>query len=160
MLDLKGYTPSERIEAKNFTIRKLEASDVERDYATFMASAGAIVSQRGGTWPDGTETLEEDVIDLSWHQREFELGTSFAYQVITPDNSAMLGCVYFYPPKHPNNGASEFEPEGTDLSVSLWTTQDAYDSGVYDELYHFVEEWLKQWPFTKPCITNLIKPKN
>ena len=159
-LNISGYTPSSNIETEHFIIRKLETSDVERDYATFIANADAIKKQRGGTWPVGNETLEEDRIDLSWHQREFELGTSFAYQVVTPDNSDMLGCVYFYPPQHPNNSAAVYEPEGIDVSVNFWVTQSAFESGIYDELFHFVEDWLKDWPFKNPVITNLIKPSN
>jgi hypothetical protein len=157
---VENYQPKERIETPDFIIRKLEAADVERDYETFISNIDAIKMQRGGTWPDGTETLEEDRIDLGWHQREFELGISFAYQVMSPDEQEMLGCVYFYPPKHPNNGASQYEPEGIDVSVNLWTTEEAYQSGIYDKLYRFTEEWLKEWPLTSPVITNLIKPES
>jgi hypothetical protein len=158
MLNLNNYIPNEKIVTENFVIRKLEASDVERDYKTFINNVEAVKRQRGGTWPDGTETLEEDRIDLSWHQREFELGTSFAYQVLSPDEQEMYGCVYFYPPKHPNNGAAQYEPEGIDVSVNFWTTEEAYQAGIYDKLYKFVEEWLEEWPFRSPVITNLIKP--
>lgn len=160
MLDTKNYEPKERIETVDFIIRKLTPEDVERDFTTFMTSKNAIKNQRGGTWPDGTETLEEDRIDLSWHQREFELGTSFAYQVISPDEQEMLGCVYFYPPNHPNNGASQYEPEGIDVSINLWTTESAYQSGVYDKLYRFTQQWVKEWPFESPVITNLITPQD
>ena len=160
MFDLSNYQPKDRVETKDFVIRKLAADDVERDFATFINNVDAIKMQRGGTWPDGTETLEEDRVDLSWHQREFELGLSFAYQVLSPDEKEMLGCVYFYPPKHPNNGAAQYEPEGIDVSVNLWVTQSAYDDGLYDQLYKFTENWLKEWPFQNHCITNLIKPSN
>ncbi len=78
---------------------------------------------------------------------------------MSPDEQEMLGCVYFYPPKHPNNGASQYEPEDIDVSVNLWTTESAYQAGVYDKLYRFTEEWLKEWPFKSPCITNLLKPE-
>ena len=159
MLQIGEYQPKERIETEYFVIRKLTPADVKRDFATFTAAKDAIKKQRGGTWPDGTETLEEDRIDLSWHQREFELGTSFAYQVLSPDEQEMYGCVYFYPPKHPNNGAAQYEPEGIDVSVNLWTTESAYQAGVYDKLYKFTERWLEEWPFNAPVITNLIKPK-
>lgn len=158
MLNLKDYKAQNRINTEDFIIRKLEANDVERDYQTFISNIDAIKAQRGGTWPDGTETVEDDMIDLSWHQREFELGTSFAYQVISPDETEMLGCIYFYPPKHPNNGAAQYESEGIDASVNLWVTQIAFDTGIYEKLYRYTEQWLTEWPFEKPEITNLIKP--
>ena len=158
MLKLEGYKPTERIETKDFTICSIEANRFEADYQTFIANKEAIKKQRGGTWPDGTETLEENKIDLSWHQREFELGTSFAYHVMSPDESQILGCVYFYPPKHPNNAAAQYEPEGIDVSVNFWVTEAAFEGGLYDQLYHFVQQWVKDWPFKNPSITNLIKP--
>lgn len=160
MLYIGSYKPKERLETPDFIIRKLTPDDVERDFTTFIASKDVIKNQRGGTWPDGTETLEEDRIDLSWHQREFELGTSFAYQVMSPDEQKMYGCVYFYPPQHPNNGAAQYEPAGIDASVNLWTTEVAYQNGIYDALYRFTEQWLKEWPFQSPAITNLLKPKS
>ena len=160
MFSLGGYQPARRKVTPDFVIVNLTPLDTERDYKTFIANKDAIKAQRGGTWPDGTETLEEDRVDLSWHQREFELGTSFAYQVISPDEQEMYGCVYFYPPKHPNNGAAQYEPEDIDVSVNLWTTESAYSAGIYDKLYRFTEQWLKEWPFTNPAITNLIKPHN
>ena len=159
MFNLNGYKPKERFVTGKFVIRKLEATDVERDYATFIANADAIKAQRGGDWPSGSETLEEDRLDLGWHQREFEIGTSFAYQVMEPDEQEMIGCVYFYPPGHPNNAASVHEPKGIDASVNLWVTQPVFDSGLYNELYYFVQKWLVQWPFKNPYISNPLKPK-
>jgi len=158
VFNLGKFKPVERIETPDFILQKLTPADVERDFATFMSNKDAIKLQRGGVWPDGTETLEDDKIDLSWHQREFELGTSFAYQVVSTDELEMIGCVYFYPPDHPNNGASQYEPEGIDASVSIWTTEKHFRLGVYDQLYLFTQQWLKQWPYSNPHITNLQKP--
>ena len=45
----------------------------------------------GDTWPDGL-TLEVNLIDLAWHQREFTIGHSFAYTVMNDDESRCLGC--------------------------------------------------------------------
>ena len=46
-------------------------------------------------WPEGL-TREKNLIDLAWHQREFEAHRSFAWVV---ENTAgdYLGCLYIYP---------------------------------------------------------------
>jgi hypothetical protein len=76
---LNNFKPNERIETEDFVIRKLEAKDVALDLAAVQSSIDIIKKVRGGTWPDSNIELEENRIDLSWHQREFEVGTSFAY---------------------------------------------------------------------------------
>ncbi len=159
MFSFKDYKPPEKIETSTFIIRKLEARDAELDYKAVMSSIDTIKKQRGGTWPTTELTLEEDAIDLGWHQREFEFGSSFAYVVTNPGGDEQLGCVYFYPPKHPMDSATVNIPEGTDAVVNLWVTQKAFDQGFYDELYHFVEHWLPDWPFKNPYMSNLLKPK-
>lgn len=159
MLKLGTYQPKERIATDHFVIRKLEARDAKIDYEAVMSSIETIKKQRGGTWPTEDLTFEDDVIDLGWHQREFESGGSFAYAVTNIEDTEELGCVYFYPPGHPMNSTGANYPEGTDVCVNLWVTQKAFDNGLYDKLYVFVEGWLRQWPFEKPLITNPLKPQ-
>jgi hypothetical protein len=155
------YIPIERVETKNFIIRKLEARDVYIDYVAYMSSIEAIKKQRGGTWPQPDTTIEDNLIDLGWHQREFELKTSFAFIVTNLEGNASLGCVYFYPVGHPMNSASTNVPQATDVVINMWTTQAALDSGLYDELYRFVEDWVREkWPFQQPYYSNLLKPNN
>ena len=45
--------------------------------------------------------LEENLIDLGWHHREFTIRHSFAYTVMTLDESRSLGCAYLYPAADP-----------------------------------------------------------
>jgi hypothetical protein len=42
-------------------------------------------------------TLEQNLIDLGWHQKEFQRRRSFAYTVVHPSESQVLGCVYINP---------------------------------------------------------------
>ena len=41
-------------------------------------------------------TKEKNLIDLAWHQREFEARRSFAW-VIEDSTGTYLGCLYVYP---------------------------------------------------------------
>jgi len=79
-----------------FTLKALSVDDLLRDFGAVMASAAEIKAARpGSTWPDGL-TIEKNLIDLAWHQREFEARRSFAW-VIENSDGAYLGCLYVYP---------------------------------------------------------------
>ena len=78
------------------TLRALTVADLERDFSAVMESAADIkAANPGSNWPDGL-TKEKNLIDLAWHQREFEARRSFAW-VIEDGTGAYLGCVYVYP---------------------------------------------------------------
>ena len=93
MLELGNYQPKQKIVTNSFIIRKIMAADAAMDYAAVMSSVDAIKAQRGGTWPNGNDTLEENSIDLAWHQRDFECQYSFAYVVTRLDGTEELGWV-------------------------------------------------------------------
>ena len=80
----------------DFTLRALTVNDLERDFAAVMESAAEIkTANPGSSWPDGL-TKDKNLIDLAWHQREFEARRSFAW-VIEDGDGAYLGCLYVYP---------------------------------------------------------------
>ncbi len=60
---------------------------------------------------------------------------SFAYTVVAPDESRVLGCVYVYP------------DDEADALVRLWVRRDAYEE--LDALLEAeVRAWLeREWPF-------------
>lgn len=81
---------------EGFTLRILTVDDVERDYLAVMESAAEIKSATpGSTWPQGL-TLHDNLLDLAWHQREFESRRSFAW-IIEGGGGEYLGCLYLYP---------------------------------------------------------------
>jgi hypothetical protein len=74
---------------------------VVKDYDAVMTSADRL-RERFPLWnwpPKDGLSLEEDLIDLAWHQKEAELKRSFNYVVMSPDESRVLGCVYVDPPE-------------------------------------------------------------
>lgn len=151
----KEFSVPERLETPKFLIRMLKKSDVDLDYKAVMSSIDEIVKTRGGTWPTNELTQEEDLKDLFWHENEFKNKTSFAYTVMNPDQTECLGCFYFYKPN-----TRKPAPNDSDVDVSFWVTQKAYDKGLYIELYQTIKDWMeKEWPFKNPFWTNLEIPQ-
>jgi hypothetical protein len=119
--------PSELITA-NFTLRILSVDDVEKDFEAVTSSAERLrkVWPDSG-WPDGL-TLRQNLVDLGWHEKEFQNRTSFAYTMVAPDESQVLGCVYFYPTDKALRGRTALPPRGrawsqyplADVIKSFW----------------------------------------
>lgn len=136
----KEFKVPETLETKEFRLRMLTVNDVVKDYDAVMTSIEHLKTiWPDGSWPEGL-TFEQDLIDLGWHQKEFQRRTSFAYTVVTPSESKVTGCVYINPtPKR-----------GYDAVVYLWARQSELEGGLEARLLSAVKEWLaKEWPFKK-----------
>jgi len=85
-------------------LKALTIDDLDRDFEAVMESATNIkAANPKSSWPDGL-TRRKNLIDLAWHQREFEAKRSFAW-VIEDDTSTYLGCLYVYPSMAVENSA-------------------------------------------------------
>lgn len=150
----ESFNIPERLEHLQFIARKLCARDVYLDYIAVMTSIQIIRQTRGGNWPTPGLTIEDDLIDLAWHQREFENRSSFAYTVMNPVETECLGCFYLYP-----TGFRGPAPEDADVDVSFWVTQTSYDQGLYPALYSALQHWLdEKWPFKRIYWSNSNLP--
>ena len=132
----------EVLESDKFRLRMLTINDVDKDYDAVISSIDHLLGVFGpqSKWPTKDLTREQDLIDLGWHQKEFQRKTSFAYTVMAPDESECLGCVYIYPPSK----------KGFDAEVYLWVRKSEFDRGLDKVLYEIVREWVaKEWPFQK-----------
>jgi heme oxygenase len=128
------------LETKEFRLRMLTVNDVVKDFDAVVTSTEHLKTiWPGGSWPDGL-TLEQDLIDLGWHQKEFQRRRSFAYTVVTPSESQVTGCVYINPTSK----------RGYDAVVYLWARQSELKGGLESRLYAAVREWVaKEWPFKR-----------
>jgi hypothetical protein len=90
-------------------------------------------------WPSPELTLEQDLIDLGWHHKEFQRRTSFTYTVMSREESTCLGCVYIYPGTAPDY----------DADVYCWIR--ASHAQALDAMLHrLVKQWLDSaWPFRR-----------
>lgn len=73
-----SFVPSDlkvpaKLEAEKFILRTLTVKDVVKDYDAAMTSVARLkkVFGRNTDWPTDL-TFEQDLIDLGWHQREFQ----------------------------------------------------------------------------------------
>jgi hypothetical protein len=135
------FTVPERLETPGFVLRPLTVHDVVRDYDAVMSSAAELKGRmaNGSTWPEGL-TLEENLIDLGWHQREFTIRHSFAYTVVAHDGARCLGCCYIYPPPDP----------AFDAAAYYWARQCRIGDTADRELGGAFRGWLaRDWPFRR-----------
>ena len=138
----KEFKVPEILETDKFRLRMLTVDDVVKDYDAVMTSIRHLQGIFGSRdpWPSADLTLKQDLIDLGWHQREFQTRSSFAYTVMSPDESQCLGCMYIFPPTK----------EGFDAEVYLWVRKSAFDEGLDSILFETVEKWIaEKWPFKK-----------
>jgi len=138
----QDFDVPEQLETEDFRIRVLTVSDVVKDYDAVMSSLehlqGQFLEEWG--WPRDDLSLEQDLIDLGWHQKEFQMRSSFAYTVVTLDESRVIGCVYIFP----------FNKGGYDAEVTMWVRSDVLKSGLDEDLYKTVRSWIAEdWPFER-----------
>lgn len=137
----ENFQVPEKLETDKFRLRMLTVNDVVKDYDAVMTSVEHLQGVFGprSRWPGGL-TLEQDLIDLGWHQKEFQRRTSFTYTVMNLDESQCLGCVYLLPSR---NGE-------VDAEIYLWVRQSEFEKGLDPILFESVRNWVTSvWPFKK-----------
>lgn len=135
-----GFSVPAVVETAGFRLRSITIHDAFKDYDAVMSSREHLWARFGALWgwPAAELSLEQNIIDLAWHQKEFQLRASFDYAVMSLDETRLLGCVYIDPPDQP----------GTDAEVWFWARQSELSAGLEAELGRFVTAWLASaWPF-------------
>jgi len=134
----KDFKVPEQLDTDLYRLRMLSVNDVVKDFDAVMSSVDHLKTiWPGGKWPEGL-TLEQNLIDLGWHQKEFQMRNSFAYTVVTLSESLVLGCVYIDPTRK----------KGYEAVVHLWARKNQLEKGLEDHLYETVSHWISsEWPF-------------
>lgn len=138
----RDFKVPEVLETDKFRLRMLKVTDVVKDYDAVMTSIDHLQGVFGlrSQWPSKDLALEQDLIDLGWHQKEFQMRSSFAYTVMNPEENQCLGCMYIFPPTKAN----------FDAEVYMWVRKSVYDEGLDPILYELVKQWIaEKWPFKK-----------
>ncbi len=136
-----GFEAPALLETATFRIRPITIHDVVKDYVAVMTNRERLWRLFGEAWgwPQENLTLEQDLIDLGWHQKESQMGSSFDYAVMSPDEGRLLGCVYVDPP----------QKAGFDAEVHFWARTDgAEGEGLEEKLGEVTRRWVAEaWPF-------------
>ena len=138
------------LETEAFRLRMLTVNDVVKDFDAVISSAEELCNLwPDATWPEGL-TIEQNLIDLGWHQKEFQRRSSFTYTVVELDESRIIGCVYIYP----------CLKASFDAQVYFWTRPSAQIPNVEPGLLeHTVKDWLGEvWPLRAPAFPGLDIP--
>ncbi len=136
-----NFEVPETLETMNYRLRMLTVNDVLKDYLAVISSQEQLVNlfNDDSPWPNGL-TLEQNLIDLGWHQKEFQKRRSFAYTVVSLDDNEVLGCLYIYPSQNKEYCADIF----------LWYKESYIGEPKDEELLNNVKDWVNnEWPFKK-----------
>jgi len=119
-----------------FVLEALGPEHNERDHAAWSSSIEHIRATPGfvgARWPH-TMTLEENLADLERHRAEFDERSAFAYSVLDPTTSDVVGCVYVDP-----------APSGDGAVVRSWVRESQAELDA--PLREAVVSWLeREWP--------------
>jgi hypothetical protein len=123
-----------------FLLTPLRVDHVVLDFEAVMSSRERLwqLFGAGWGWPKADLSLMQDLIDLGWHQKEFQLRRAFNWAVLSPDQRQVLGCCYLDPTTRSGYGAEAF----------YWVRSDRVASGLEERVGELFRGWLAaHWPF-------------
>lgn len=150
------FDPPRRLVFEDVEAHAIGRGDLAADVRGINASLGLIAATRGGGWPTGPVTEEENYVDLVWHECEFRDRKSFTYCLEARDRG-YIGCAYLYPLgiRQPLTAALAEH----DVDVSWWVTPDAFEDGYYERVFRALAGWVVTgYPFARPHYSNLRVP--
>ncbi len=135
----------------DFTLHPLTPRYAAIDYEAYIASPNVIDLHSVGRWQIEGYTLEENQRATAWHAAAHQRRESFAFILLTPDETRGLGCVYFNPllPRLINQA----DAIATDINdhttmVTFWI-REGEEKRLSFPVVQVVEAWLHQeWHFS------------
>jgi hypothetical protein len=138
----EAFNVPEGLETNTLRLRMLSAADADKDYEAVMSSVVRLrqIFRPHDIWPVEDMTVEQNLQDLIGHEQEFLQRKSFAYTVVSLDETQCLGCVYIYPSRI----------ECFDAEVYLWVRTYELTDVIDTELFLTVKQWMvDSWPFQR-----------
>ncbi len=152
-----GFTAPRQLTHEDIRAVAISRADLDDDVRGINSSLDLIGRTRGGGWPTGPVSAEDNYVDLVWHELEFREGYSFTY-VVRDDGDRYLGCCYLYPVGRRVPLTEELSQH--DVDVSWWVTTDGYERGYYGKLYVALRRWTTvDFPFRNPYFSNSEVPR-
>ena len=142
----EDFVIPEILKTDRMLLRCLTVDDVIKDYDAVMTSIKYLQKTKpfglSSNWPVRDLTIEQDLVDLGWHQEEFQNRSSFAYTVMSLDEKLCLGCLYIYPS----------EKRGFDSKIIMWVRESEVQKGLDEHLFETVKKWIHDlWLFKNPA---------
>jgi hypothetical protein len=134
-----------------FVLTPLRVDHLVLDYEAVMSSRERLwtLFGPGWGWPREDMSMMQDLVDLGWHQKEFQLRQSFNWAVLTPDERQMLGCCYLDPT----------DRDGFDAEACYWVRSDRVADGLEERLGECFRAWLAaHWPFPRIAFPGREQP--
>lgn len=136
-----NFVIPKKLETNRIRLSMLKVADVVKDYDAVMSSVEHLQATKpfgpNQKWPINL-TFEQNLIDLGWHQKEFQKRSSFAFTVMNLDESKCLGCIYIEPSPNANY----------ETMIILWVRQSELENGLDAHLFESVKKWIaEKWPF-------------
>jgi RimJ/RimL family protein N-acetyltransferase len=151
------FTPPTRLVYEDIRATAITRDDLDDDVLGINASVDLIRRTRGGGWPTGPVTAEDNYADLVWHELEFREGYSFTY-VIRDADGRYLGCCYLYPVGRRVPMTEELARH--DVDVSWWVTAEGFEQGYYTKVHDALRRWTgTDFPFRSPYFSNTEIPE-
>ncbi|MFK7746212.1 MAG: hypothetical protein AB8B47_14245 [Roseobacter sp.] len=129
-----------------YHLAPLSPEFVKEDYDAVMASA-PLLHDIFGDWPTGL-TVEDNAIDLAWHEREFTSRRSFSW-ILRNETAVYIGCFYVYPAIGARDQAK----------ATLWLCDIAQRDTVARTLRQLLGTWLEANIPTNITITWATSPR-
>jgi hypothetical protein len=123
-----------------FLLTPLRVDHIVLDFEAVMSSRERLwqLFGAGWGWPKADLSLMQDLVDLGWHQKEFQLRRAFNWAVMSPDQRQLLGCCYLDPSTR----------EGFDAEAFYWVRSDHVACGLEMRVGDTFRGWLAAcWPF-------------
>ena len=132
-----------------FVLLPLTPEHVRIDYEAVLSSKEMLRLWSGSPWPWEGFSLEDNLKDLQWHEREHQERVAFTYTILDATESSCLGCVYIRPLADlAADNPDELEYVAADVAmIRFWVraacVADGLDRRVLDALWAwFAEHWL------------------
>lgn len=147
--------PPTTLEHEGLRAHAITRHDLADDVAGINASLDLIRRTRGGGWPAGAVTADDNYVDLVWHELEFRERSSLTY-VLRDTTGSYLGCAYLYPV---GRRIPLIDHLDRDVDVSWWVTPTAHVAGYYTLAFRALQHWIDTaFPFTAPVFSNADIP--
>lgn len=156
----RGIEPADGFTGDGFIVRPLEPSDVVLDHEAVMSSREFLYHwEQEPPYPPEDFSVEDNLRDLEQMAGEHRDGTRYTYTVMNPDQTRVLGCIYFIPnDDRMYRTAKVTSHDGTDLSsvdatVAFWVRVSTWDDGFERDLLESLLDWLRDhWSTTRAVI--------